>query len=109
MDSNDYRDTEDLRATRDEARRGLEEALYELKRVIVGHDAMLERMIVALLARGHVLLHGVPLLADEINRAPAKVQSALVHVTQEQQDAIGCETFPVQSPFLGFDPQKPIE
>src|SRR5881396_4141897 len=126
---------EDLRMTREEARRGLEEALYEIKRVIVGQDAMLERMIVALLAGGHVLLEGVPglaktltiktladvlggsfkriqftpdlvpsdvvgtriyrpdrgtfdtelgpvfcnfLLADEINRAPAKVQSALL-------------------------------
>src|SRR4051794_25287396 len=159
-------DTPDLRATRDEARRGLEEALYEIKRVIVGQDAMLERMIVALLAGGHVLLEGVPglaktltvktlaevlggsfkriqftpdlvpadlvgtriyrpdsgrfdielgpvfcnfLLADEINRAPAKVQSALLEVMQEQQVTIGGETFPVPRPFLVMATQNPIE
>ncbi len=124
------------------ARAGLEEALYEIKRVIVGQDAMLERVLVALLVGGHVLLEGVPglaktltvktvadvlggsfkrlqftpdlvpadlvgtrifrpdtggfdtelgpvfcnfLLADEINRAPAKVQSALLEVMQEYQ------------------------
>jgi MoxR-like ATPase len=127
-------------------RSGLEDALYEIKRVIVGQDAMLERLIVALLAGGHVLLEGVPglaktltvktlaavlggtfsrvqftpdlvpsdlvgtrlyrpdsgrfdvelgpvfgnfLLADEINRAPAKVQSALLEVMQEGQVTIG--------------------
>jgi MoxR-like ATPase len=162
----DYRDNEDLRSTREEARRGLEEALYEIKRVIVGQDAMLERMIVALLAGGHVLLEGVPglaktltvktlaqvlggsfrriqftpdlvpadligtriyrpdsgrfdielgpvfgnfLLADEINRAPAKVQSALLEVMQEQQVTIGGETFPVPRPFLVMATQNPIE
>jgi MoxR-like ATPase len=159
-------DNDDLRATREEARRGLEEALYEIKRVIVGQDAMLERMIVALLAGGHVLLEGVPglaktltvktladvlggtfrrvqftpdlvpadlvgtriyrpdsgrfdielgpvfgnfLLADEINRAPAKVQSALLEVMQEQQVTIGGETFPVPRPFLVMATQNPIE
>jgi MoxR-like ATPase len=159
-------DDHDLRATREEARRGLEEALYEIKRVIVGQDAMLERMIVALLAGGHVLLEGVPglaktltvktlaevlggtfkriqftpdlvpadlvgtrvyrpdsgrfdielgpvfgnfLLADEINRAPAKVQSALLEVMQEQQVTIGGETFPVPRPFLVMATQNPIE
>src|SRR5881628_4120390 len=51
---------------RDEARQALEEALYEIKRVIVGQDAMLERMIVALLAGGHVLLEGVPGLAKTL-------------------------------------------
>src|SRR5436189_5817918 len=159
-------DNDDLRTTRDEARRGLEEALYEIKRVIVGQDAMLERMIVALLANGHVLLEGVPglartltaktlaqvlggtfkrvqftpdlvpsdlvgtriyrpdtgkfdielgpvfgnfLLADEINRAPAKVQSALLEVMQEQQVTIGGQTFPVPHPFLVMATQNPIE
>jgi MoxR-like ATPase len=162
----DYRDNDDLRSVREEARRGLEEALYEIKRVIVGQDAMLERMIVALLAGGHVLLEGVPglaktltvktlaevlggtfrriqftpdlvpadlvgtriyrpdsgrfdielgpvfgnfLLADEINRAPAKVQSALLEVMQEQQVTIGGETFPVPRPFLVMATQNPIE
>src|SRR6187549_2879151 len=60
------RDNDDFRAVREEARRGLEEALYEIKRVIVGQDAMLERMIVALLAGGHVLLEGVPGLAKTL-------------------------------------------
>jgi MoxR-like ATPase len=161
----DY-DNDDFRATREEARRGLEEALYEIKRVIVGQDAMLERMIVALLAGGHVLLEGVPglaktltvktlaevlggsfkriqftpdlvpadlvgtriyrpdsgrfdielgpvfgnfLLADEINRAPAKVQSALLEVMQEQQVTIGGETFQTPRPFLVMATQNPIE
>jgi MoxR-like ATPase len=165
MDRN-YPDNDDFRATREEARRGLEEALYEIKRVIVGQDAMLERMIVALLAGGHVLLEGVPglaktltvktlaqvlggtfrriqftpdlvpadlvgtriyrpdsgrfdielgpvfgnfLLADEINRAPAKVQSALLEVMQEQQVTIGGQTFPVPMPFLVMATQNPIE
>src|SRR5690242_20733370 len=162
----DYRDNDDLRSVREEARRGLEEALYEIKRVIVGQDAMLERMIVALLAGGHVLLEGVPglaktltvktlaqvlggtfrriqftpdlvpsdlvgtriyrpdtgrfdielgpvfgnfLLADEINRAPAKVQSALLEVMQEKQVTIGGQTFPVPQPFLVMATQNPIE
>jgi MoxR-like ATPase len=159
-------ETDDHRHTREEARRSLEEALYEIKRIIVGQDAMLERMIVALLAGGHVLLEGVPglaktltvktlaevlggtfkriqftpdlvpadlvgtriyrpdsgrfdvelgpvfgnfLLADEINRAPAKVQSALLEVMQEQQVTIGGETFPVPRPFLVMATQNPIE
>jgi MoxR-like ATPase len=165
MDRN-YQDNDDFRSVREEARRGLEEALYEIKRVIVGQDAMLERMIVALLAGGHVLLEGVPglaktltvktladvlggsfrriqftpdlvpadlvgtrvyrpdsgrfdielgpvfgnfLLADEINRAPAKVQSALLEVMQEQQVTIGGETFEVPKPFLVMATQNPIE
>src|SRR3984885_14773421 len=131
---------------REEARVALHEALHEIKRVIVGQDAMLERLLVSLLAGGHALLEGVPglaktltvktlaavlggsynriqftpdlvpadlvgtrvyrpdtasfdtelgpvfcnfLLADEINRAPAKVQSALLEVMQEQQVTIG--------------------
>jgi len=152
--------------TADDPRDTLEEALHEIKRVIVGQDAMLERLLVALLAGGHVLLEGVPglaktltvktlaqvlggsftriqftpdlvpadlvgtrvyrpdtgrfetelgpvfgnfLLADEINRAPAKVQSALLEVMQEQQVTIGGETFPVPHPFLVLATQNPIE
>ncbi|HTX33107.1 MAG TPA: MoxR family ATPase [Solirubrobacteraceae bacterium] len=153
----------DLRA---EAGVALEEALHEIKRVIVGQDAMLERLLVSLLAGGHVLLEGVPglaktltvktlaavlggsynriqftpdlvpsdlvgtrvyrpdtgafdtelgpvhcnfLLADEINRAPAKVQSALLEVMQEQQVTIGGTTFAVPLPFIVMATQNPIE
>jgi MoxR-like ATPase len=153
-------------ALREEARAGLEDALHEVKRVIVGQDGMLERLVVALLAGGHVLLEGVPglaktltvktladvlggtfkrvqftpdlvpadlvgtriyrpstgtfdvelgpvfgnfLLADEINRAPAKVQSALLEVMQEHQVTIGGQTFPVPTPFLVMATQNPIE
>src|SRR5438309_6383297 len=160
---NDSGHTDDLRAG---ARSGLQEALYEMKRVIVGQDAMLERLLVSLLAHGHVLLEGVPglaktltvktlasvlggsynrvqftpdlvpadlvgtrvyrpdtggfdtelgpvhcnfLLADEINRAPAKVQSALLEVMQEQQVTIGGTTFPVPLPFIVMATQNPIE
>jgi MoxR-like ATPase len=149
-----------------EARRALETALYECKRVVVGQDAMLERLLVALLTGGHVLLEGVPglaktltvrtlatvlggtfrriqftpdlvpadligtrilrpqgggfdtelgpvfsnfLLADEINRAPAKVQSALLEVMQEQQVTIGGATYPVPLPFIVMATQNPIE
>jgi MoxR-like ATPase len=145
---------------------GMERVLYEVKKVIVGQDHLLERLIVALLARGHILVEGVPglaktmaiktlaeaiggefkriqftpdlvpadlvgtriynqksgefntsfgpvftnlLLADEINRAPAKVQSALLEVMQERQVTIGRETFPVPSPFLVLATQNPIE
>jgi MoxR-like ATPase len=148
------------------ARGALDEALYEIKRVIVGQDAMLERLLVALLAGGHVLLEGVPglaktltiktlaqvlggtfsriqftpdlvpsdvvgtrilkpggggfdielgpvfanfLLADEINRAPAKVQSALLEVMQEQQVTIAGTTYRVPEPFLVLATQNPIE
>src|SRR3954452_19077228 len=151
---------------REDPRAAVEEALYEVKRVIVGQDAMLERLLVALLAGGHVLLEGVPglaktltvktladvvsgsfrriqftpdlvpadlvgtrvyrpdtgrfdvelgpvfgnfLLADEINRAPAKVQSALLEVMQEEQVTIGGQTFPVPHPFLVMATQNPIE
>src|SRR3954453_17624310 len=150
----------------EDPRAGLEGALYELKRVIVGQDAILERLLVALLAGGHVLLEGVPglaktltvktladvlggsfrriqftpdlvpsdlvgtriyrpdtgqfdielgpvfgnfLLADEINRAPAKVQSALLEVMQEHQVTIGGQTFKVPEPFLVLATQNPIE
>ena len=149
-----------------EARATLESAMFEIKRVIVGQEDMLERVLVALLAGGHVLLEGVPglaktltvktvaeviggqfhriqftpdlvpadlvgtriyrpdsgtfdtelgpvfcniLLADEINRAPAKVQSALLEVMQERQVTIGKETFKVGDPFLVLATQNPIE
>src|SRR5215211_809665 len=133
---------------RDAPRKALQDALYEIKRVIVGQDAMLERLLVSLLAGGHVLLEGVPglaktltvrtlpgdlvgtriyrpdtgrfdtelgpvfgnfLLADEINRAPAKVQSALLEVMQEGQVTIGGSSFPVPQPFLVMATQNPIE
>ncbi len=144
----------------------MERLLYEVKKVIVGQDHLLERLIVALLARGHILVEGVPglaktmaiktlaeaiggefkriqftpdlvpadligtriynqktgefgttlgpvfanlLLADEINRAPAKVQSALLEVMQERQVTIGRESFKVPSPFLVLATQNPIE
>ena len=149
-----------------ENRTPMEQVLYEVKKVIVGQDHMLEMMIVALLARGHILVEGVPglaktmaiktlaesisgefkrvqftpdlvpadlvgtrifnqktgkfettlgpvftnlLLADEINRAPAKVQSALLEVMQERQVTIGRETFKVPDPFLVLATQNPIE
>ncbi len=149
-----------------ENRKPMERVLYEVKKVIVGQDHMLERMVVALLARGHILVEGVPglaktmaiktvaesiggefkriqftpdlvpadlvgtriynqktgefnvslgpvftnlLLADEINRAPAKVQSALLEVMQERQVTIGRETFKVPNPFLVLATQNPIE
>ena len=163
MDPSHYHHPTELR---EEARGALDEALHEVKRVIVGQDGMLERLVVALLTGGHVLLEGVPglaktltvktvaqvlggtfsrvqftpdlvpsdlvgtriyrpdsgtfevelgpvfgnfLLADEINRAPAKVQSALLEVMQEQQVTIGGRTFPVPLPFLVMATQNPIE
>jgi MoxR-like ATPase len=144
----------------------LEQALFEIRRVIAGQEEMLERVLVCLLAGGHVLIEGVPglaktltikttaavlggsfqrvqftpdlvpsdlvgtrvyrpdradfdtelgpvfcnfLLADEINRAPAKVQSALLEVMQERQVTIGHQTFPVPHPFLVLATQNPIE
>jgi len=144
----------------------IEQVLFEVKRVIVGQDALLERILVALLSRGHILVEGVPglaktlairtvaqviggqfnriqftpdlvpadlvgtriynqktgefttslgpvftnlLLADEINRAPAKVQSALLEVMQERQVTIGRETHQVPNPFLVLATQNPIE
>jgi len=143
-----------------------ESVLFEIRRVIVGQDQMLERVLVALLAGGHLLLEGVPglaktltirtladaldasfrriqftpdlvpgdlvgtriyradsgtfdtelgpvfcnfLLADEINRAPAKVQSALLEVMQERQVTIGSESHAVPRPFLVMATQNPIE
>ncbi len=144
----------------------LEQVLYQVKRVIVGQDGLLERMMVVLLARGHLLVEGVPglaktlsvstlgqalgvqfrriqftpdlvpadivgtriynqklgefevalgpvfanlVLADEINRAPAKVQSALLEAMQERQVTIGRETYPLPDPFLVMATQNPIE
>jgi MoxR-like ATPase len=144
----------------------LEQAMFELKKVIVGQDRAIERLFVGLLARGHCLLEGVPglaktlaaetlavvtggtftriqftpdllpadivgtrvyrsssekfdvelgpvfanfVLADEINRAPAKVQSALLEVMAEHQVSIGGETFKVPTPFLVLATQNPIE
>jgi MoxR-like ATPase len=144
----------------------LEQVLFEIKRLIVGQDRLVERLLVGLLAQGHVLIEGVPgiaktatvkalaqvvgvsfgrvqftpdlvpadligtrvfdpkhatfttelgpvftslLLADEINRAPAKVQSALLEVMQEHQVTIGKETFPTPEPFMVLATQNPIE
>ena len=144
----------------------LEDVLYHVKRVIVGQDVLLERMVVALVARGHLLVEGVPglaktlavktfadalgvefqriqftpdlvpadivgtriynqklgefevslgpifanlVLADEINRAPAKVQSALLEAMQERQVTIGRETHALPDPFLVMATQNPIE
>jgi MoxR-like ATPase len=149
-----------------DAQEPLEQALFEIRRVIAGQDAMLERVLVCLLAQGHLLIEGVPglaktltikttagvlggtfariqftpdlvpsdlvgtriyragdgefdtelgpvfcnfLLADEINRAPAKVQSALLEVMQERQVTIGHTTYPVPEPFLVMATQNPIE
>src|SRR5437879_10498018 len=144
----------------------LEQALFEIRRVIAGQDAMLERVLVCLLAQGHLLIEGVPglaktltikttaavlggsysriqftpdlvpadlvgtrvwrpdtggfetelgpvfhnfLLADEINRAPAKVQSALLEVMQEQQVTIGGTTYRVPLTFIVMATQNPTE
>jgi MoxR-like ATPase len=152
--------------TPEQAQEQLEQALFEIRRIIAGQDAMLERVLVCLLAQGHLLIEGVPglaktltikttagvlggsfarvqftpdlvpsdlvgtriyrpqegtfdtelgpvfcnfLLADEINRAPAKVQSALLEVMQERQVTIGHETHRVPEPFLVMATQNPIE
>ncbi len=154
----------DTRST--DTARLMEQVLYEVKRVVVGQDRFLERVMVALLAGGHLLVEGVPglaktltvktlarvvqgqfkriqftpdlvpadligtriynqktgdfstalgpvfanlLLADEINRAPAKVQSALLEVMQERQVTIAGETHKVPEPFLVMATQNPIE
>src|SRR5688500_6504609 len=143
----------------------MERLLYEVKKVIVGQDHLLERLVIALLCRGHILVEGVPglaktmaiktladtiggefkriqftpdlvpadlvgtriynqktgefgtslgpvftnlLLADEINRAPAKVQSALLAVMQERQGTIGPATYKVPNPFLLLRPRSPL-
>jgi MoxR-like ATPase len=144
----------------------MERILFEIKRVVVGQDHFLERVLIAMLAQGHLLVEGVPglaktltiktlartiggsfkriqftpdllpadlvgtriynqktgdfttslgpvftnlLLADEINRAPAKVQSALLEVMQERQVTIAGETHRVPAPFLVMATQNPIE
>src|SRR5712692_6645761 len=144
----------------------MERLLYEVKKTVVGQDHFLERVLVAVLAQGHLLVEGVPglaktltvktlaatvrgsfrriqftpdlvpadlvgtriynqktsefatslgpvfcnlLLADEINRAPAKVQSALLEVMQEHQVTIAGETHKVPEPFLVMATQNPIE
>ena len=144
----------------------MEQVLYEIKKVIVGQDHLLERVLVAILSQGNLLVEGVPglaktitiktlaeaihgtfkriqftpdlvpadlvgtriynqntaefstslgpvftnlLLADEINRAPAKVQSALLEVMQERQVTIGGETYKVPEPFMVMATQNPIE
>ena len=144
----------------------MERILYEVKKVVVGQDHFLERVMVAILAQGHLLVEGVPglaktltvktlantirgtfrriqftpdlvpadlvgtrvynqktsefatslgpvfanlLLADEINRAPAKVQSAVLEVMQERQVTIAGETHFVPTPFLVMATQNPIE
>src|SRR5213594_4087687 len=144
----------------------MERILYEVKKIVVGQDHFLERVLVAILAQGHLLVEGVPglaktltvktlartirgsfkriqftpdlvpadlvgtriynqktgdfttslgpvftnlLLADEINRAPAKVQSALLEVMQEHQVTIAHTTYPVPDPFLVMATQNPIE
>lgn len=148
------------------AHAGLERLLYEVKKIVVGQDRFLERVLVALLAGGHLLVEGVPglaktltvstlaramagsfkriqftpdlvpadligtrifnqksgefatvlgpvfanlVLADEINRAPAKVQSALLEVMQERQVTIAGESHPVPRPFVVMATQNPIE
>jgi MoxR-like ATPase len=159
-------DYEIIAPSEDPLLRKLEEALYEIRRIIAGQEVMLERVLVCLLAGGHLLIEGVPglaktltiksaasvlggsfkrvqftpdlvpsdlvgtrvfrpdhadfdtelgpvfcnfLLADEINRAPAKVQSALLEVMQERQVTIGHNSYPVPDPFLVLATQNPIE
>jgi len=144
----------------------MEGVLYEVKKIVVGQDTFLERILIAMLARGHLLIEGVPglaktltvntlaqvvqgsfkriqftpdllpadlvgtriynqktgefsteigpvftnlLLADEINRAPAKVQSALLEVMQERQVTIAGQTHRLPEPFLVMATQNPIE
>src|SRR6478752_2093150 len=95
----------------------MEKILYEVKKVVVGQDHFLERVLVATLAQGHLLVEGVPGLAKTLtvktlaqtNRAPAKVQSALLEVMQERQVTIAGETHRVPSPFLVMATQNPIE
>jgi len=153
-------------ARRAEVSSVMEQVLYEVKKIVVGQDHFLERVLVAILAQGHLLVEGVPglaktltvktlartirgtfrriqftpdlvpadlvgtriyhqgtgqfttslgpvftnlLLADEINRAPAKVQSALLEVMQERQVTIAGETHQVPEPFLVMATQNPIE
>jgi len=158
--------SDEIKITQPEDAPLMEQVLYQVKKVIVGQDHLLERVLVALLSQGHLLVEGVPglaktltiktlaeaiqgsfkriqftpdlvpadlvgtriynqktgefstslgpvftnlLLADEINRAPAKVQSALLEVMQERQVTIGGETYRVPEPFLVMATQNPIE
>ena len=153
-------------SSRDTTATLMEQVLFEVKRIVVGQDRFLERVMVSLLAQGHMLVEGVPglaktltvktlasavqgnfkriqftpdlvpadlvgtrmysqktgefstslgpvfcnlLLADEINRAPAKVQSALLEVMQERQVTIAGETHRVPSPFVVLATQNPVE
>ncbi len=157
---------EDLSKQVEEKNKSIQLLIDEVKKVIVGQDYMLERLIIGLLANGHVLVEGVPglakttivktiaeaihtgfqriqftpdllpadltgtqiympkdgtfsvkkgpifsniILADEINRAPAKVQSALLEAMQERQITIGETTFKLEEPFLVMATQNPIE
>jgi MoxR-like ATPase len=157
---------ERLEGSRRDISASMQRVLYEVKKVVVGQDHFLERVLVAILAQGHLLVEGVPglaktltvktlastvrgefkriqftpdlvpadltgtrvynqksgefttalgpvftnlLLADEINRAPAKVQSALLEVMQERQVTIGGQTHKVPEPFLVMATQNPIE
>jgi MoxR-like ATPase len=157
---------ETIKLSREDNAALMERVLYEVKKVVVGQDHFLERVLVAILAQGHLLVEGVPglaktltvktlartvrgtfrriqftpdlvpadlvgtrvynqktsefttslgpvftnlLLADEINRAPAKVQSALLEVMQERQVTIAGETHRVPEPFLVMATQNPIE
>src|SRR4051794_38556104 len=157
---------ENTELSREEIASLMQRILYEVKKIVVGQDHFLERVLVAILAQGHLLVEGVPglaktltvktlartirgtfrriqftpdlvpadlvgtrvynqktsefttslgpvftnlLLADEINRAPAKVQSALLEVMQERQVTIAGETHPVPAPFLVLATQNPIE
>lgn len=156
----------EFRSLNESVAQQMQQILYEVKKVVVGQDHFLERVLVAILAQGHLLVEGVPglaktltvktlsrtmrgsfkriqftpdlvpadligtriynqrsgdfstsfgpvftnlLLADEINRAPAKVQSALLEVMQEYQVTIAGETYPVPRPFLVMATQNPIE
>jgi MoxR-like ATPase len=157
---------ENTELSREEIANLMQRVLYEVKKIVVGQDHFLERVLVAILAQGHLLVEGVPglaktltvktlartvrgqfrriqftpdlvpadligtrvynqktgefttslgpvftnlLLADEINRAPAKVQSALLEVMQERQVTIAGETHKVPEPFLVMATQNPIE
>src|SRR5919201_1360002 len=77
--------------------------LAEVRRVVVGMDGVTEQLLIALLANGHVLL------ADEVNRAPAKTQSALLEAMQEYQVTIDGDTLPLPLPFLVLATQNPVE
>jgi len=93
----------------------------EMNKVIVGQKQMIDRLLIGLLGNGHILLEGVDfsikkgpifanfVLADEINRAPAKVQSALLEAMQERQITIGDETFKLDEPFLVMATQNPVD